>query len=172
MLVLGDVAATIALILAFAASAWSGMLLSALLFSDASRRTSDRLQKSPFGSFLWGLLGATPLFVLGLVFLNLPDAFMKLLGFLVLMVILLMGILGGGGLARWASVKVKENDGSATEYGALAKGAGLAVGACLMPVFGWFFLAPFLLISCVGASLASMIRRQPTAAPAAPTSTQ
>lgn len=166
MLVLGDVVAFVAILLGFAAAAWGGMLLSALVFPGPAYRSAQWLSHRPWASFWSGLAFGIPAVLIGVVLLSLPDPTVKLLGFVWLMGVVFMGMVGSGGLAIVAGDKVMEAGGAPNRFAALAKGGGLAVASCLMPVFGWFFLAPVMLVATLGACVLGLVRKSPAAAKA------
>lgn len=158
MLVLGDVMAVIAILIGFALSAWGGMMLSALFFPSKAREAAARIESRPFATFAWGLAYGLPLSLFGIALLSAPQPVAKVIGFVMLMIVVLVGMVGSGGVATIAAQRIEHLGGATTRFHGLARGGMLAVFACLMPIFGWFFLAPVMLILCVGAGFARVRR--------------
>ena len=64
--------------------------------------------------------------------------------------------MGGAGAAPAAASRVRELDPEASAFSAVARGAGLIVLSCLVPLLGWFGLAPILLLIGLGAGMQSL----------------
>lgn len=161
MLVLGDVVATVAILIGFLAAAWGSMILAALLLPRHSQRGARRIERSPIVCLLVGLVLTLPTALVGIILMNLRNPVASLAGFLVLMGLLFAASIGSGGLARLASERVAASGGSPSEFGSMAKGAGLVTLALAMPFFGWLFLAPLSIILAIGASALALVAPVP-----------
>lgn len=158
MLIVGDVLATIAILLAFAGAAYGGMVLSGLLFKTHSATTAKQLEAHPVISGFFGLFVLLPAIVfIGVLFsLKLPIA--TFVGLITLGFVLLAATIGSGGIARLVSQRILKEDPAVNSFAALSKAAGLLTLACIMPFFGWFFVAPLFLILSIGAGTMALFQ--------------
>ena len=153
-LLLGDVLATVAIIVLSGLAAWAGGLLSALLFPERTERASLDFEYRPWVTFFIGLgLMAVAAFVATVLF---TPAVTRAIGAFLYFAILGIAVFGSGGLFRLIARRVHRAGGAESEYRALAKAGMLVTGAELLPLFGWFLLLPFVLISSFGAGCRAM----------------
>ena len=68
--------------------------------------------------------------------------------------------MGGAGLSLAASRRIREMDPDASEFSALVRGAGVLVLSGLLPVLGWFGIAPVALLVSLGAGLKAVFARR------------
>lgn len=166
MLVFGDVVASLAILFGSAAAAWGAMLLAALLFPNKSAQAARRLENEPWKCFTIGLLGLIFVSIPTLILLNLPNPAIKTIGFILLCAVLTFAGAGTAGILHLVAGRIVSAGGSEKGYGAMTRAGLIVVGSMLMPIFGWFFLAPLALIMGFGAALATlMTRSQPIAEP-------
>lgn len=165
-MILGDVFATVAIIVFSGLAAWAGGVIAAILFPGRTERASLDFENRPWGIFFIGLGVMTALTLLAIV-LTAPVA-TRGIAFVIYAGILGVGVFGSGGLFRLMARRVSDNDGAPSKYHAIAKGGALVVAAELLPVFGWFMLFPYVLIASFGAGILAMFggrTRQPIEAP-------
>ena len=155
-MILGDVFATIAVILFSGLSAWAGGLMAAILFPERTERASLDFENRPWVTFLIGL-GLMVLFVTIGIVLYIP-AVLRGLSLFVFASIIGVAVLGSGGLFRLMARRVNNNGGASSNFQAIAKGGALVVSAELLPVFGWFLLFPYVLVASFGAGCRAMVR--------------
>ena len=151
MLILGDVLAVVASLFGICLSAWATLLAFSLLFPDRAERAAESIKVSPTRM---GLLGAVLTFVLlftAIVLLKNPLPLVKLIGWFALLSNLSLGALGCSGLAMVMAGRVKQHEPQLSAYAALMRGAALVVVPGILPIFGWFLIAPLVLIVGVGA---------------------
>lgn len=164
-MILGDVFATIAIIVFSGLAAWAGGLMSAILFPQRTERASLDFEHRPWVTFLVGLGLMTVFGTLGAVLFG--PAPTRGLGGFVFAAILGVAVFGSGGLYRLMGRRIRDNDGGTSTYQSIAKGGMLVVAAELLPVFGWFLLLPYVLIASFGAGCRAMVggRRRVSDAP-------
>ena len=97
-LLLGDVLATIAIIVFSGLAAWAGGVLSALLFPDRTEQASYDLEHRPWGTFFLGLLVAVVVTFVGAVLFGIPAT--RAIGAFVWLVAVGVAVFGTGGLFR------------------------------------------------------------------------
>jgi hypothetical protein len=156
MLVLGDVIATVALVLFTAVAGFATILLASLLFPVRAEAAARRIESRPYLSFVLGLVIGVPVIVIGLVLLNVPSPAVKFIGFVVLLVLLLMGTLGLAGLARILGQRLQGLTGRIGSANGQAAGSLLIMGACLMPLVGQFVVLPLVLLVGLGGIFGAM----------------
>ena len=159
MLVFGDVVASLAILFGSAAAAWGAMLLAALLFPNKSAQAARKLESEPWKCFSVGLGGLIFLSIPILIFLNLPNPAVKTLGFVLLCAVLCFAGTGTAGIMHLIAGRIISAGGSEKGYGAMTRAGLIIVGSMLMPIFGWFFLAPLALIMGMGAAMTTLITR-------------
>lgn len=144
MTTLGDIVAIAAMLLGLSATAWGAVVLTMLLARQRVQATSARIQAHPFKVGFAGL-GMTLVIVLaGIVLLNL-DPLSKTLGFLIILIQALMGVIGAASVASAAAEQIQINDPSMSRYTAMVKASLLVVAMASLPVIGWFVVTPILL---------------------------
>ena len=163
----GDVNAVLYFVVIGAAALWAAIVALGLLFPARARRAEAALEARPgrllVNGVALGVLGVGG----GIAFLNAPNGVVKLLGWLMLAVLLLLATLGSAGISRVAAGRIQTLDPGQSEFTALWRGSGLLVLAGLLPVFGWFVLFPLQLFLGVGAGLAALAKKRSSAVPSA-----
>ena len=118
-------------------------------------------------TFFIGLAMLVPVVVISIVLIN--NA-VQVIGFPLLVGAVGVAVFGSGGLTRLVARRVSDHGGGTSSYQALAKGGALIVLAELMPVFGWFMVMPYVLVSSFGAGVLVIFRRPVKVEVAAPPS--
>lgn len=160
MVVLGDVFAIVAILFGVCLSAWALVLGMALLFPSRASRAETVSENAPWKTFLVGLLVTLVGVTLSSGFLKSPEPGGKLIGFILLMAILSVAMLGLTGPAALIGQRMRPMEPDISKFRALARGAGLLVVAGLLPWVGWFVFAPLLLMFCTGAGLMALFQRK------------
>lgn len=137
---------------------WAMMVLSCILFPVRSATTARHLEHSFWKSLGTGLLVLIPSIMILLIFASLPSPVTKVIALLIALLLLFLSAIGSGGLIRWTSEKVKNNAQDVTAYGSTTRAALLWVGAINIPFFGWFLIAPLVLILGVGMFTLSLFK--------------
>lgn len=155
-MILGDVFATIAVILFSGLAAWAGGLISAILFPQRTERASLDFENRPWATFLIGL-GLLAVFGFFATLLFLPAA-TRGLGAFCYAGMLGVAVFGSGGLFRLVARRVSDHGGATSDYQAMAKAGLLVIAAELLPVFGWFLLLPYVLVASFGAGCRALVK--------------
>lgn len=156
MLVLGDIAAIVALFGVGAFAVWGIIMLAVLLLGERTGRAKQTIQQSPWK--IWWV-GVAAMIVAGggtVMLLAIPNPIVKLIGVVSLGVILVISSLGIAGLARGLADRIRSEAGGQSGYWALSRAAIIITACCLLPVVGWFLFAPVALIFGFGAGVMSL----------------
>jgi len=100
-MILGDVLATIAIIVFSGLAAWAGGMLAALLFPERTRRSSVDFEERPWGTFFIGLGLLIPVSLLGAVLFAAAPS--RPVGFVLYAAALGVAVFGTGGLSPGGS---------------------------------------------------------------------
>ena len=163
MTTIGDVLMVFGGVAAFGFGAWCLVLVLNLLFPGVTDRATSLFERRPGGQLGSGLVLGLPVLLIDFILVSNPVPLLKVAGVVVLLAVLAVGGVGFAGLAKLCSQRVKGFGGSANDYQSLTRGTALLVGACLLPFFGWFVLAPLCLLACVGAGVSTL--RRPVSTP-------
>lgn len=160
MVVLGDVFLVIAYLFGVCLSTWALVLGVALLFPSKAARAEAATERHAWPTFFVGLgvFGLGGVLSLALLAQPLPGA--KLLGFIGLLAILSVSMLGMTGVASLVGQRIRPLDPDISRFRAISRGAGLLVVAGLLPLVGWFVFFPLLLIFSTGAGLAALMPKR------------
>jgi hypothetical protein len=156
-MILGDVLATIAIVLFSALAAWAGGLLAALLFSERTEQASNDFEHRAWPMFFLGLVVAGVLSVVGIGLAAVQHPVTSYTAFVLFGLIALVAVFGSGGLFRLVARRVRKTGGADQDYAAIAKAGMLLIAAQLFPVLGTFILAPFLFFASFGAGLRALV---------------
>ncbi|MCS6829906.1 MAG: hypothetical protein RMM08_04330 [Armatimonadota bacterium] len=165
MTTIGDVLAVIGIVAATVLSLWALVIAVSVLFGDRVMRARNRLERSPGKATL---LGGGIAIVLGVVvaaLLNHPAPPFKLIGWVIYLLLLVVGAVGFSGLATLVAQRLARLEPSLTPYGALSRGALLCVLAGLVPVLGWFVVSPLMGFASLGAGVEAIFTRAGAMAP-------
>lgn len=154
---LGDVLAAVALVVTTGFAAYCAMVLSALLFSTRTVRAARQLELYPWKCFLMGLFIGVPWALIGIAVFQIPNPLSRVIGALILMSELIIAAAGSGGMARLVAERVRKDSQVDAPLVAISLGSLFVVGAALLPVVGWLFLGPVLVLSSLGAGFRSGI---------------
>jgi len=145
--------------------AYPGMLVAwRLLFPDVVMRAQQRITGSPWGSLGIGVVAATPVIGLSIIFLSAPGGLAKFLGLLIVVAGLGVASLGGSGLAARMGGQLNEISGGRFSIpGAHVRGAVALELAAIFPLIGWLIVLPLTTLACFGAALRALISRRGTA---------
>ncbi|MCB8932161.1 MAG: hypothetical protein M9921_15475 [Fimbriimonadaceae bacterium] len=164
---IGDALAAVGGLLGICASIWALVVGCSLLFGQAAER-AEREIEHPWRSFGVGLLVALTLGVVSFALVASPVPLLKLLGTVLYVVLLFVASVGGAGVAGTAARRIREMDPDLSPFAALVRGAGILVLSGILPVLGWFGIAPIALLVALGAgTLATLKRAAPVRAESA-----
>lgn len=153
---IGDVFSVVAAILGIYLSGWAAVVAMALIFPSATERARLATER-PVRIMARGLVILFTLGLAGAVMLASRIPALKLVGWIVVLALLCISAVGTSGIAREAGRRIQEMDPGMAEYPAFARGAAYVVGATILPILGWFALAPLLLLASLGAGWKAVI---------------
>ena len=153
---IGDVLAWIGGIGALCASAWALYVAVALLFVQRSNQAADAIMTSPWKHGFLGFIVTIVLAPVGIVMIQNPFPLTRLFGLVTLLALLALAAIGGAGVALIAAQRIRALDPGVSPFGALCRGAGLVVVPCLVPLLGWFLLAPSIFFVGLGAGVRTL----------------
>lgn len=145
MLTLGDVFAFAAIFVGFAATVWGATVLTMLLAGAKTQAASAQVRTSPFKAGLLGFAVALVIILFGVILANVGAPLVRIVGVMLLMFQALLGVLGAASVATLAADKIRQADGTISEYGAIVRGSLLVVALASIPFLGWFIVTPVLL---------------------------
>lgn len=155
---IGDALAVVGSLFAICISVWSLVMAAAMMFGARAERAELAMAR-PWKCFFLGLVLAASVGVLAMVLLSVPNPAAKLAGTLLLVGLFGLASIGGAGMAMAAARRVRELDPDATPFSALARGSGVLVMSGLVPLLGWFGIAPIALIIGLGAGVQTLSGR-------------
>lgn len=164
MVTLGDVFLLFAATVGISFAAWGAMLLACMLFPARCAASAQELEFHPWRAFAIGFAVLVPFIIVGSILISLPPPLFKFAGVGTFLLMLSLAAFGSGGLARLVGQRVQTTGGASTFYGGYVKGATLVVLTCHLPLLGWFFLFPVILICSLGAGVKSLFRGRPSGA--------
>jgi len=140
-----------------------GMLMAWwLLFPSVVDRAQRRLSETPGRAFALGLAGALVIGLPTMILLALPFGPAKLIASLLLMATLLLASFGAAGLAASMGGRLAEKAGWGRPDVKAFLGGALALElAAAFPLLGWLIVIPFTIVTCLGASLFSLLKWMP-----------
>jgi hypothetical protein len=160
---IGQVMAVVYFVVFGALGLWTAILVCGLLLPVRTARAAAALEvrasKLALGGLAIGVVGIG----LGLGLLNAPAAPVKLLGWALLAVVLVLSLIGSAALAQLTGSRLRQLDETRSPFTTLWRGAGILVLTGLTPVVGWFVLFPILLVLSLGAGMATLSREKRTA---------
>lgn len=169
MTTIGDVLAVIGVVVTVVVSTWALVLTVSILFGRRTMRAQARVEQAPVKTIL---LGAAMTLILGFIvvaLLNQPNPLGKLIGWVIYLLMLVVTAIGLSGLAGLLARHLAQMEPSLSPYGALSRAAFICVVAMLLPIFGWFVVAPLTLFVSLGAGTLATLERTPAVAPPQPT---
>lgn len=143
-----------------------------LLFPSLVARAQTRVEKTLSRTFWLGLVIVIALAIPIVILLALPFGPAKFLGWVLLAASLALSSIGSAGIAAHLGERMKQTGNNYSPLSAFLRGAVVLELAAFLPVIGWFFLWPVLLLTAFGATgfvLLNWIPREKT--PVASTTT-
>jgi hypothetical protein len=140
----------VAAILGIYLSAWATVVAMTLVFSNATERARLATEQ-PKRMMLRGVVILLTVGLAGAVMLANPAPPVKLAGWLAVLFLLGVAAIGTSGISREAGRRIQAMDPGMAAYPAFVRGSAYVVGATILPILGWFALAPLLLIASLGA---------------------
>ena len=147
----GDVLAAVAGLVGICLTAWSTLLAFSILFPERASQASDSIQGSAARVGARGAALGILMIVASIVLFRLHQPFFTLVAWLIVLAVLSLAALGGSGMALLMAGRVRTHEPQLSAYAALMRGAALVVVPGLLPVFGWFLVAPLMLFVGIGA---------------------
>lgn len=160
-MLLGDVLAVTASVIALGVSTWALFLGCAFLFDKRTTRAKATMAASPGRCFWLGLLTALVISILALRIIEVPNALVKILGLAILTGLAALVGLGGGALTRLVADRIRGEDGAVTPLPAMVRGSLYIVLIAGMPVLGTLVVTPIVIAVCTGAGLQALFSREP-----------
>lgn len=157
---IGDVTTVFALLAAMGV-VFPGMLLAwSLLMPGMVERARERVTRTPWKSFFFGvllvLMASVPFAILNA--LAGPFQFLAYAG---LFLGLTFASFGAAGIAQMMGERLRGQGVQATSPGALLRGAVALEFATAFPIIGWFIVFPFVLLMSLGASVLALLHWTP-----------
>lgn len=155
---IGDSFSVVATLSGIAVTTWSFSIACALLFPDrveAARTAVSSKTSSSIGTGFLALLYG----VFSFIVVSLPNPFTKLLGTIMLASYLALVAIGVSGISKLAAERLRDlKGGTSNLFDSYAKAALYIVMAAMLPVLGWFILAPMLILFGGGAGLKAILK--------------
>jgi hypothetical protein len=148
---LGDVQAIIALTITVVLALCSATVLTSLLAAAKLETTTAAMTAMPLKFLMRGVVLGIVAFISANLFHSATFAFGKLIFGLILIVLSAFALYGSAALATLIANRIKHNDGGPASFLDLYKAALVCLGASLAPLIGWFFIAPIVLMTSLGA---------------------
>ena len=157
----GDVLAITLLIGVTIVTLWAGIVAFTVIFSRRAQVAANTLSDAP-GKRIG--IGALIALVAGFVSVSLITGGgpIAMLGFAALAATLALAVLGSAGVALLIAERLQALEPSQSRLRGATVGAALAVATGLLPVIGWFFLMPLLLLASLGAGASALLTKAET----------
>ena len=114
-----------------------------------------------------GLLAMAPAIAIGIVLLNRANPAVKVVGWLVVGVPIILGLVGSAGFAQKVGLGLPSPTDMAQPWRRVLRGGAVLTLTFLLPFVGWFLILPWTLVSGFAAALTSF-KPAPVPAPSAP----
>lgn len=157
---IGDALSVVSTILAICISSWALIVCIGYLFGAKSSAAQIGIEKNPWKTGLVGALFLAPSGFIATVFAVSPVPIIKLVGLISFFMLIVIAGIGAAALSTIVADRMVKKDPRIQHNHALGRAAALIIAACVMPVIGWFVLAPILLLVCTGAGATALIARQ------------
>ena len=167
-MIMADVLKIFLLIVGAMLTTVSYWLLFQALFPQGVRCAQHALAARPLRTTLAGLLIGGPLLALSLILLNAGGPPGQLLGGGLAVTLVLTSLFGATGLARQTGEGLPMPVDATQPWRPVARGGLILVVCCVLPVAGWFFLLPVILVSGFGGGIIALWRGR-SRKPATPT---
>ena len=124
------------------------------LFPDFVARTRGRYTRPVKLTFV-GLLAMAPAVAVGIVLLNLPNPAVKVVGWFIVGVPVILGFVGSAGFAQKVGLGMPSPTDATQPWRRVLRGGTVLTLTFLLPFVGWFLILPWTLISGFGAAITS-----------------
>ncbi len=165
MFIQGDVLAFVSLLLGTCFSAWALTIAYGLLFPERSEMARQIISDQPWKCVGRGALILATAGFLSVVLISAPNPVIKLVGWLVALVILLMAALGLAGIALNAGERMRRMAPETSHFAAFSRGAAFMIAGCILPIVGWLAFGPLLFLASIGAGVKSALTRTHQSSP-------
>lgn len=152
----GDVLAVVAALVGISLTAWATLLAFSLSFPGRAEQAATSIRRAPSLIGLRGFGLTLLMVVVAIVLFKIPNPVFKAVAWLDVLTLLSLAALGGSGLAMLMAGRVQDQEPRLSAYAALMRGAALVVVPGLLPVFGWFLVAPIMLVVGIGAGTTAL----------------
>jgi hypothetical protein len=142
------------------------------LFPAMVERSREQYRARPVGITLLGFVVLVPLLLIGLFLGKAGHPLPKLLGLCCSVPPLVLGLVGAAGLAQLIGLGLPSSLDEQQPWRRTSRGGIVLCLTFLLPVFGWFILMPWAVVSGLGAFVLSAGRRSvltPAVPPLIPT---
>ncbi len=151
MFTFGDVLGIVALLVGVCLTGWATLLAFSLLFPARAEQAAAAIDRSPMAVGVRGLVLTVLTVIVAIVLVQVHKPVFVAITWLLVLSVLSLAALGGSGLAMLMARRIQAHEPHLSAYTALMRGAALVVVPGILPVFGWFLVAPVMLIMGVGA---------------------
>jgi hypothetical protein len=135
---------------------WAGLLLAVgLLLPQHAQRAEYRLNTKPIASFFVGVLMIIAFIASGALF-AVPNPIGKLIGFIGLVGIATMMVIGASGLSRLMATRMIVESTNMSRFDAFFRSSIIFSLANSFPIIGWFVFMPVAIAVSCGAGLAAV----------------
>lgn len=163
MVTIGDSFSIVATLAGVALTLWSFMLCCALLFPSKVEESRGYVSLS-LGKTIGSGVVAFLLGLVGMVVLQAANPFAKLAGMLIVGAYLGCVMVGAAGIAKLAADRLRTlTEQRESPFHAFSKASLYLVMAGMLPILGWFILAPLVMVIGGGAGFRSAISKQAVA---------
>jgi hypothetical protein len=128
------------------------------LFSDKVGRCRKAIVEHPYRVFMTGGIVGLPLFLFAFTLMANGAGPLVFIGGAVMVALTVFSLLGSTGIALQIGERLSAGDVGPGR--ALLRGGAVLSIACVLPIVGWFFLIPLVLITGFGASVRLIWARQ------------
>jgi hypothetical protein len=125
-----------------------------LLFQNRTNQAADAIAGGPWKSGLAGFGVALIGIPFSVVAFQLPGG--RLIGMILILTMLMLAAIGGAGISLLAARRIRALDTSISPFSALSRGAAIVVLPSLLPILGWFLVAPLLFFVGLGAGVRTL----------------
>lgn len=155
---MGDIFGLILLIVSSAASTIAMLTLLIFLIPKRVQRTRHVIQNSPGRSFIIGFVNTIFFLLIATIFAQGGDGG-GLLALIIVLALLSFSAVGLASLTLLLRDRIYPEAIKSSGLKSTLKSALLVVLAGMLPLLGWFVLAPIVLIAALGASIVVLVRR-------------
>lgn len=161
MYMIGDVFAVVSALATLVVAAWALLMVLPTLFPARVERAHEVVKQTPWRAFGAGLAVFVVGGFVGLALMNAPQPIIKLLGFALIAFVLGTGAIGSAGIAAFGAGRIRQMDPQVSEFHARSRSSLMLVVAGVLPILGWFVVAPAMAVFGCGAGWYSLrLRKQ------------